>query len=334
VGQKGLYVTIEQARSAVCSVSVMGVAIQVTSSLGWLPDQSMFGMWETQLDQCLASTATVTHTTDRSGWRLDRTGEPEIEIGSLNVTRRANPYFSIGLFTAEIRRQLSGVFHLHAAGLAFESGAVLLAGPSGVGKTIMALRLGSGETVRYGGADRCQIGLRAGRLSLLGHWRNTRLRSFSAGPMARDDAVRRRLSQDVLGWLGTAHTGWDVKKTWAVEDLGLTPLTDSVPIAAIYDLRVLAPGTPLLVEPVAPRDAVYAMSAALSDLTSGHLILLDDDGLPMMPAFHDTISGAVEQRQELVAAARHIPRYRLRGDEAEVYAYLQEQHNPEASKSW
>ncbi|MEU3455375.1 hypothetical protein ABZ671_17520 [Micromonospora sp. NPDC006766] len=320
-----LFMNIGQSAFTSCNVAVMGVEVRVDSNLGWLPEQRMFGMWETSLDLDLSTSVTLVRTSDSPRWKLAKAGL-RVEVGSSRVTRVSNPYFSAALFAAEIHRQQTGVFQLHAAGLNLPGGAVLLTGGSGAGKTITALRLCAEETVAYAGADRCQIGLREGKLALLGHWRNTRLRSSSALMLAHREAIRRRWSQDVLDWLGTVESGWDAKRTVSINDLGLAPLVDAAPISAIYDLRVLPPGSPLAVKPMLPRDAVYALAASLGDLTSGFLMVLDDDGRPLMPAFHDAFPGPSDQRTALAAAAHRIPRFRLRGGPDEVCRYLIARH--------
>jgi hypothetical protein len=93
-------------------------------------------------------------------------------------------------------------------------------------------------------------------------------------------------------------------------------------ISEIYEVRIMQDADRVDVEQIGRQDAVYAMSTALNDISTGFLVILDDKDRPLLTPFYDTLQETALRRTELLRAVVDVPRFRITGSLKAVTDYI------------
>ncbi|WP_160112739.1 hypothetical protein [Mycobacterium sp. 3519A] len=300
-------------------IDVLGVQVSVNSCPVAWNDPSIFRMWQLDPIDGLRASARISANCGEPGWKFDSRGGLEVRFGDSLPSEKSTPIFPAALFAAEISRQRAGFFHTHAGGVVIGNSGILITGGSGAGKTVASLVLASNDGVKFAGGDRCQIMVRDGRVSLYRDWANMRLRSTSIA--SSRTLIGLSWAPRIDKWL-VEPSGWNRKLVVHASELGVSRLRDVAEISEIYEVRIMQDADRVDVEQIGRQDAVYAMSTALNDISTGFLVILDDKDRPLLTPFYDTLQETALRRTELLRAVVDVPRFRITGSLKAVTDYI------------
>lgn len=289
-----------------------------------MPDPSEFSGWMTAPRLNLTTTVAV-----EEGylveWELDGSGIvlslPKHEF------RESDAVVASAIFAADRARQMDGRFLVHGASVATESGAFLLIGDSGSGKTSVALLMAALAKMRLVSGDLTPVMVADGCAYADGYWRTLRLRAKAIQDLIEVGQCSLRVPAKVHSWLAEVDTvnGWDRKKLVSPEDLGLDVNLGPSPLVAVVDLRVLAGTSKVACRPMQPAwRTVSEMYCLMNNMMAGHWMLVDDSGaVRSMPLF-SAEKGLSQKRLMTAQLVGNVPAVQVRGSLEGIVSLLLE----------
>src|SRR5206468_9354859 len=120
-----------------------------------------------------------------------------------------SPLYPAAMFMTERMRQLHGHFLIHASAVAGRTGAVVLMGETGAGKTVAAIALAAEPERSLVSGDRTPVSIANGKLVTLGHFLPVRVRSSTILSLIGSGTNGPALPAELRAWAESSSQRWD-----------------------------------------------------------------------------------------------------------------------------
>jgi hypothetical protein len=233
-----------------------------------------------------------------------------------------SPLYPAAMFMAERTRQLHGHFLIHASAVAGRTGAIVLMGETGAGKTVAAIALAAEPERSLVSGDRTPVSIADGGLVTLGHFRPVRVRSSTIVALVRYASNRPLLPAELRDWAESNSQLWDAKRFVDGSYLGLRTSGHPQQIVAFVHVRV-DNRLELQVQPIPSTDIRRHLHEEWLRPLAGRWVLIDNQQRLRLAL--RTAEPTVEEKRLLaVSIAGHIPAFRIRGPLRDVVAAVGE----------
>jgi hypothetical protein len=229
-----------------------------------------------------------------------------------------SPLYPAAMFMTERMRQLRGHFLIHASAVAGRTGAVVIMGETGAGKTVAAIALAAEPERSLVSGDRTPVSIADGRLVTLGHFLPVRVRSSTILSLIHSGANGPALPAELREWAESNSQLWDAKRFVDGSYLGLRTSSHPQQIVAFVHVRV-DNRLELQVQPIPSPDMRRHLHEEWLLPLAGRWVLIDNQQSLRLAL--RTAEPAIEEKRLLaVSLAGDIPAYRIRGRLKDVVA--------------